>query len=120
MGMILTLGGITYFSFAGGEFPNSESITIDGRVLLFTLGISLLTAILFGLAPALQVSRPDLNLVLREGERKTASVSRRLARHSLAVSEVALAMVLLVGAGLMINTILRYDRSSPDSTRATP
>lgn len=113
LGMILTLGGIPIFRLLAGEFPNSESITIDGRVLLFTLGISLLTAILFGLAPALQVSRPDLNLVLREGERKTASVSRRLARHSLAVSEVALAMVLLVGAGLMINTILRLRQVKP-------
>jgi putative ABC transport system permease protein len=86
---------------------------VDGRVLLFTLGISLFTAILFGLAPAIQASRPDLNATLREGERGTVSVSRGLARHALAVAEVALAMVLLVGAGLMIDTILGLQKVKP-------
>jgi len=113
LGVLLALGGIPIFRALAGEFPNSDSITIDARVLLFTLGISLLTAILFGLAPAIQASRPDLNIVLREGERKTASVSRRLARHSLAVCEIALAMVLLVGAGLMINTMFRLEAVKP-------
>ncbi len=96
-----------------GDFPNSTDVGVDGRVLLFTLGVSLLTAILFGLAPAIQASRPDLNVVLREGERKTTTSSGRLARHALAVAEVALAMVLLVGAGLMINTMLRLQRVNP-------
>jgi hypothetical protein len=80
---------------------------------LFALGISLVTAILFGLAPAIQASRPNLNVVLREGERKSISSSGRLARHSLAVAEIALAMVLLVGAGLMINTMLHLQRVNP-------
>jgi len=114
LGTVLTLVGIRVFlALAGGDFPNAELITLDGRVLLFTLGISLLTAILFGLAPALRASRPDLNAVLRESERKTMSASSRLARHALVVSEVALAMVLLVGAGLMINTILHLKRVNP-------
>jgi putative ABC transport system permease protein len=68
---------------------------------------------LFGLAPAIAASRPDLNVVLREGERKTTTTSGRLARHSLAVAEIALAMVLLVGAGLMINTIFHLQRVNP-------
>ncbi|MGB7751142.1 MAG: ABC transporter permease, partial [Candidatus Acidiferrales bacterium] len=114
LGTVLTLVGIRVFlALAGGDFPNAELITLDGRVLLFTLGISLLTAILFGLAPALRASRPDLNAVLRESERKTMSASSRLARHALVISEVALAMVLLVGAGLMINTILHLKRVNP-------
>jgi putative ABC transport system permease protein len=114
LGTVLTLVGIRVFlALAGGDFPNAETITLDGRVLLFTLGISLLTAILFGLAPALRASRPDLNAVLRESERKTTSTSSRLARHALVISEVALAMVLLVGAGLMINTILHLKRVNP-------
>jgi putative ABC transport system permease protein len=113
LGTILTFAGIKLFLTLAGEFPNSTTITLNGRVLLFTLGVSLLTAILFGLGPAIQASRPDLNVVLREGERKTTSASSRLARHGLAVSEVALAMVLLVGAGLMINTILRLQRVNP-------
>jgi putative ABC transport system permease protein len=113
LGVLLTLGGIRIFLTLAREFPNSASITVDGPVLLFTLGISLLTAFLFGLGPAIQASRPDLNIVLKEGERKTASVSRRAARHSLAVCEIALAMVLLVGAGLMISTMLRLQQVKP-------
>ena len=114
LGTVLTLVGIRVFlALAGGDFPDAELITLDGRVLLFTLGISLLTAILFGLAPALRASRPDLNAVLRESERKTMSASSRMARHALVISEVALAMVLLVGAGLMINTILHLKRVNP-------
>ena len=114
LGTVLTLVGIRVFlALAGGDFPNAETITLDGRVLLFTLGISLLTAVLFGLAPALRASRPDLNAVLRESERKTTSTSSRFARHALVISEVALAMVLLVGAGLMINTILHLKRVNP-------
>ena len=80
---------------------------------MFTVLVSLLTAILFGLGPALHASRPNLNLVLREGERKMTTAGSRLARHGLAIAEVALAMVLLVGAGLMINTILRLQRVKP-------
>jgi len=113
LGIALTFAGIKLLVALAGEFPNSTDITVNGRVLLFTLGISLLTAILFGLAPAIQASRPDLNVVLREGERKTTTGSSRLARNVLAVSEVALAMVLLVGAGLMINTIFHLQRVHP-------
>ncbi len=113
LGIAFTYAGIKMLVALAGEFPNSTEVGVNGRVLLFTLGVSLLTAILFGLAPAIQASRPDLNVVLREGERKTTNASGRLARHSLAVAEVALAMVLLVGAGLMINTMLRLQRVHP-------
>ena len=113
LGTVLTLLGIKVFLALAGDFPNAETITLDGRVLLFTLGVSLLTAILFGLAPAMRASRPDLNAVLRESERKTTSASSRLARHGLVICEIALAMVLLVGAGLMINTILHLKRVNP-------
>jgi predicted permease len=110
LGAGLTFAGIKLLVALAGEFPNSNEITVDARVLVFTLAVSLVTAILFGLAPAIQASRPDLNVVLREGERKTTTTSGRLTRHSLAVAEVALAMVLLVGAGLMINTIFHLQR----------
>src|SRR5712671_5579152 len=113
LGTALTYGGIKLLVALAGDFPNAADVEDDSRVLLFTLGLSLLTAILFGLAPAIQASRPDLNVVLRESERKTTNTSGRLARHSLAVAEVALAMVLLVGAGLMINTMLRLQRVHP-------
>jgi putative ABC transport system permease protein len=113
LGAVLTLAGIKLFLALVGDFPNAASITLDGRVLLFTLGVSLLTAILFGLGPAIQASRPNLSLVLREGERKMTTAASRLARHGLAVAEVALAMVLLVGAGLMISSILQLQRVKP-------
>src|SRR5712671_1227829 len=113
LGTAFTYAGIKMLVALAGEFPNSTKVGVNGRVLLFTLGVSLVTAILFGLAPAIQASRPDLNVVLREGERKTTNASGRLARHALAIAEVALAMVLLVGAGLMINTMMRLQRVYP-------
>jgi putative ABC transport system permease protein len=113
LGILLTYLGIDLFLKLAGDFPNAESIRVDGRVLLFTVVISLISAFLFGLLPAVSASRPDLNAVLREGERKMGSGSRRFARHALAVAEVALAMVLLVGAGLMINTILHLQHVNP-------
>jgi putative ABC transport system permease protein len=113
LGIALTFAGIKLLIALAGEIPNATEITVDARVLVFTLAVSLFTAILFGLAPAIQASRPDLNVVLRESERKTTTSSGRMARHSLAVAEVALAMVLLVGAGLMINTIFHLQRVNP-------
>jgi predicted permease len=113
LGIFLTFAGIELFRKLAGEFPNSGDIKVDGQVLLFTLGVSMLTAFLFGLAPAIQASRPNLNLALREGEGRTSTASHGFVRHSLAVAEVALAMVLLVGAGLMINTMLRMHQIDP-------
>jgi len=113
LGVLLTFLGIWLFLHFAGDFPESSSVGIDGRVLLFTLAISVLTAILFGLTPAIQASRPDLNLALRESERGSTNMSRRFGRNILVISEVALAMILLVGAGLMINTILHVQRVEP-------
>jgi putative ABC transport system permease protein len=113
LGVALTFAGIALFRWLATDFPNRDSMNIDVRVLLFTLGISVLTAFLFGLAPAIHASRANLNLVLREGESRTSTASRGWARQALAVSEVALAMVLLIGAGLMINTILHLERVDP-------
>jgi putative ABC transport system permease protein len=110
LGGALTLAGIKLFLALAGDFPNAENIQLNGRVLLFTLGLSLSTAFLVGLLPAIHASRMDLNTTLREGERKTTSTGRVLARHALAVSEMALAVILLAGAGLMINTVLHLRR----------
>jgi predicted permease len=112
-GAALTFAGIKAFLAMVGDFPNATDIRVDGRVLLFTLGISLATAFLVGLLPAIQASRVDLNATLREGERKATSSGSVFARHTLAVSEMALAMVLLAGAGLMINTLMRLNRVNP-------
>jgi len=87
--------------------PNASVIDLDWRVLLFSLGLTLLTGIIFGLAPALIASRTDLNESLRESGVNSASESgRRRLRNGLVVSEIALALVLLTGAGLLIRTFL--------------
>jgi putative ABC transport system permease protein len=86
-----------------GEMGRVAAITIDRRVLGFTLLISLVTGLLFGLLPALRLSRPDLNDSLKEGGRASGFHGRGL-RNALMVSEVALAIVLLIGAGLLIRS----------------
>lgn len=95
------------------DLPGAENIRINGWVLLFAGGLSLLTALLFGIAPAFRASRANLQDALREGESRTATGKHRGTRYLLVVAEVALAMVLLVGAGLMINSLLRMLLPSP-------
>jgi len=87
--------------------PFLRSLGLNTGILAFSFGLSLLTGLVFGLAPALQSSRLDLNEALKEGGRQTsASTSQRL-RSVLVVGEIALAVVLLVGAGLMMKSMLR-------------
>lgn len=87
--------------------PFLKSLKIDLGILGFSFGLSLLTGIVFGLAPSLQSSRLDLNEVLKEGGRHaTAGTGQRL-RSAMVVGEIALAVVLLVGAGLMMKSLLR-------------
>ncbi|PYU97899.1 MAG: hypothetical protein DMG26_20095 [Acidobacteria bacterium] len=86
--------------------PDGASVTPDWRVLVFTLVLSLVTGILFGLVPAVQASRTDLNVTLKEGGSRSGSGSHQnKARGLLVVVEMALALVLLVGAGLLIRTL---------------
>jgi len=101
---ILTLQMTHYRRFS---VPNASVINLDWRVLLFALGLTLLTGIIFGLAPAFIASQTDLNESLRETGTNSASESgRRRMRNGLVVSEIALALVLLTGAGLLIRTFL--------------
>ena len=94
-------------AFAPQDIPRLNQIGIDGRVLGFSLLVSILTAIIFGLVPALQASKPDLNESLKEGGRgATTGVQGKRVRNALVVAEVAIALVLLIGAGLMIRSFL--------------
>ncbi|MFI5094637.1 MAG: ABC transporter permease [Candidatus Acidiferrum sp.] len=113
LGVLLSFWGIRLLRVMEKGLPDAESVRINGRVLLFAAGLSILTTVLFGLAPAIRASRPDLNDALREGESRTSSGKRGRTRYLLVISEIALAMVLLVGAGLMINSLLRVLLPSP-------
>ena len=113
LGVLLSFWGIHPLGAMSKNLPDAENIRINGRVLLFAGGLSLLTALLFGMAPAFRASRADLQDALREGESRTATGKHRGTRYLLVVAEVALAMVLLVGAGLMINSLLRMLLPSP-------
>ena len=87
--------------------PRINRVQIDGQVLAFTVALSLLTAILFGLIPALQLSKPDVQSVLREEGRGAAGGRRRnLLRSLLVISQVALSLILLIGAGLLMRSFV--------------
>jgi len=92
------------------ELPSWVAIDLDWRVLLFTLGVSLLTGLIAGLAPALQASKPDLNDLLKEGA-KGSQGGRQHLRKALVVAEVALAMVLLISAGLLVQSFRRLQQT---------
>ena len=92
--------------------PGWYQLGINFPVLMFTVGLSLLSGIVFGLAPALQVSKPNLNESLKEGSRQTSGTSHRL-RSLFVVAEVALSLVLLVGAGLLARSFLSLLKTDP-------
>jgi putative ABC transport system permease protein len=97
-----------------GNIPGLAQLTIDGRVVLFTLVISVATGVLFGLVPALQTSREDLHVTLKEGGRAgTADRSGQLMRRVLVVSEVALALTLLTGGTLLVKSFAKLQGVDP-------
>ncbi|HWK08406.1 MAG TPA: ABC transporter permease, partial [Vicinamibacterales bacterium] len=118
-GLVLALWGTRLFTLiVPTGFPELlRHISVDARVLAFALAISIGSSLLFGLIPALRASRVDLNDVLKEGAR--GSSGRRRGRGLLLVAEMALSMVLLVGAGLMMRSFLGEQRKLPgfDTTR---
>lgn len=96
----------------GMNLPRAHEAAIDSRMLVVTLAIALLTGIAFGLAPALQASRTDVNDALKDAARGSGAGGSR-ARGGLIVAEVALALMLLVGAGLLLHSFSRLIRVSP-------
>ena len=106
LGLLLAYGTLTSAStLLAGQVPRAEEISIDGRVLLFAVGMSMLTGVLAGTLPAVRAGRSDLNDALKEGGRSDGVIgigTRRL----LIVCEVALSLVLLMGAGVMVQSLL--------------
>ncbi|HEX4641165.1 MAG TPA: ABC transporter permease, partial [Chthoniobacterales bacterium] len=115
LGLLFAWWGIqALLALSPGNIPRLSSISINRDVLFFTLGISLITGIVFGLVPAFTASRPDLNNTLKEGGRTSAeSAGGRRLRNALAVTEIALSLVLLVGAGLLIRSFIRLQEVRP-------
>ncbi|MGH9940809.1 MAG: ABC transporter permease [Pyrinomonadaceae bacterium] len=108
-GLLLAVWGVDLLvALEPASVPRVREVGIDVRVLMFTVGISLLTGILFGLLPALQASKPELTGTLKEGGRGSAiGGGLRSARSLLVITEIAVALVLLVGAGLMVRSFSR-------------
>jgi putative ABC transport system permease protein len=92
---------------APAKVPGLETIQLDPVTLAFTFGVSLLTGVLFGVLPALQSSRIDLNQALKEGGKSSAGAKQRNLSRALVVAEVALAVIVLVGAGLLVRSLNR-------------
>jgi putative ABC transport system permease protein len=121
LGVLLSMLGVRLLvTLAPPGLPRVNEVAIDRWVLGFTFAVSLLTGMVFGLVPALQVSKPDLNEALKEGSRGSSEGQRTLLRRGLVVVEIALSLVLLVSAGLLIGSIKRLTEVSPgfDPTRS--
>lgn len=117
LGLLLAVWSVDLIvAFSPENLPRIKEVTIDWRVLLFTLFVSLLTGIIFGLFPALSTSKSNLTETLKEGSRGTMGAKGQRLRALLVVSEVALSLMLLVGAGLLIKSFLRLTHVDPGFT----
>jgi putative ABC transport system permease protein len=114
MALLLAVWGVDLLrGILPDNFPRAGEIGVDTRVFGFTLVVSLLTGLIFGLMPALQGSRTDLNETLKEGGRSSGAAAWNRLGGLLVVSEVALALTLLVGAGLMLRSVIRLMSVDP-------
>jgi predicted permease len=115
LGVVLALWGVDALLALVPEdlrFARLDEARVDGWVLAFTAGVSLLVGLLVGLLPGLKVSKPDLNLALKEtGRGSTAEGKLRRARGLLVVAEIAVTLVLLIGAGLLLRSFLRLQQT---------
>jgi putative ABC transport system permease protein len=115
LGVVLALWGVEALLALVPEdlrFARLDEARVDGWVLAFTAGVSLLTGVIVGLLPGLKVSKPDLNLALKEtGRGATSEAKVRRARGLLVVAEIAVTLVLLVGAGLLLRSFIRLQQT---------
>jgi predicted permease len=114
LGLLLAFWGVGALgNFSAVNLPLAQEVGLNLRVLGFAFFVSLLAGVTFGLAPALQASRLNLNDTLKEGERHSGAGLRNHVRSGLIVSEVALSLILLVGAGLLLNSFFRLSNVPP-------
>jgi putative ABC transport system permease protein len=100
-------------AWAGPHLPRAQEVKLDGRVLLFSVALSLLTGLLCGIVPGLQSSKSDIQMALKQGGTSAGSPQSNLTAGLLAAGEVAAAIVLLVGAGLLMKTVLELQDVDP-------
>jgi len=106
LGIVLAMFGTSWLvSLAPADIPRIEQVQMSPIVLVFALVLSLLTSVLFGLWPAITAGRNDLQMELKDGSRTSAGMAHRWLRAALVVADVALAMILLAGAGLMLKSM---------------
>jgi putative ABC transport system permease protein len=115
VGLLLAAWGIdVLLALAPEDLPRLQTVTLDGTVLLFSVGLSIATGILFGLAPALSASKPDLTEALKDATRgSTVGRKTNRIRSALVVSAVALSLVLLAGAGLLLRSFMNVTGVDP-------
>ncbi|MFL6282417.1 MAG: ABC transporter permease [Pyrinomonadaceae bacterium] len=114
LGLLLAMWGVDLLlKLNGARIPRAAEIGLDSRVMLFTLGVSVLTGIVFGLAPAFQTSDVNLHGTLKEGGRSGKAGVRRGVRNALVIAEMSFAVILLVGAGLLIRSFVELQQVSP-------
>src|SRR3954451_7205453 len=94
------------------DFPLALDVAIDWRVLVFSLGVSLITGAIFGLAPALQATKPSLLKSLKDNAAQGGASRTRL-RSGLVVAQIALSLVVLIGAGLVVRTLQQLQTMNP-------
>jgi putative ABC transport system permease protein len=113
LGLLLAAWGTrTALALLPAALPRAQEIGLDIRVLVFTVAISVIAGVLFGMVPALRTSRQDLHDTLKEGSRSVSGVHHRT-QNAFVVVEMAMALVLLTGAGLMIRSLVRLWSVSP-------
>jgi putative ABC transport system permease protein len=114
LGLLVAVWGVEALAaLSSDNIPRIKEVGIDGRVLGFTMLISLLTGVIFGLIPAIHASRADFNDALKEGGRSAATSLGQWVRRTLVVLEVAIALFVLIGAGLMIKSFMRLSEVDP-------
>ncbi|HKR60401.1 MAG TPA: ABC transporter permease, partial [Pyrinomonadaceae bacterium] len=114
-GLLLAVWGIDLLvAINPGDIPRIDQVTLDSSTVAFAALLGFLTTLIFGLAPALQLSKPDLQSCLKDtGQTITASKARHRLRNTLVVTQIALAFVLLMGAGLVLRSFVRLLRVDP-------
>ncbi|HEY9427763.1 MAG TPA: ABC transporter permease [Gemmatimonadaceae bacterium] len=114
LGVVLASWAVSaVVAFGPRGLPRLAEVAVDGRVLLFAAGVALLTGVLFGLAPAIQAARSSTGQSLRDGPRGSSSGGAQRTRNALVVVEMALAVMLLIGAGLLMRSFIRLVNVNP-------